>query len=299
MADPGEEHGFGARLTPEVRMLGRHRSLLGESPVWHPGERMLWHVDITGRKVVRTDPDTGAQDVRDLPDEAGAVFPAAEGVIVALPNGLHALRSIDAPPVLLAPSPFDAAVFRFNDGTVDADGRILVFTCRRKELPRAPDGTLWRFAPGADPERLAEGFWTGNGLAPAGEHLFLSDSAPEVRTLWRAPYGDRLGARETIHAFRDGEGRPDGAALDAEGGCWMAATEGAALVRMARGAIARRVNLPTRRPSKPVFFGPDLERLAYTSISETPDVTDPNSGQLLEIVDPGVRGAPIPLARLA
>ena len=291
----GETAGLKGR---EVRPLGDHRALLGESPVWHPVEKVLWHVDITGRAVIRTEPGTGAQEVRALPDEAGAVFAAPKGVIVALPAGLHALTAIDAPMVPLVPSPFDHAAFRYNDGTVDAEGRILVFTCRRKELPRAPDGALWRFGPGAEPEMLADGLWTGNGLAEAGGQLFLSDSAPEVRTLWRAPYGDALGPREMVHAFSEGEGRPDGAALDAEGGCWVAATEGAALVRIVGGAIERRVCLPTRRPSKPVFFGADLSRLAYTSISEMPDITDRYSGHLLEAPTPGLSGAPVALARL-
>ena len=64
-------------------------------------------------------------------------------------------------------------------------------------------------------------------------------------------------------------GRPDGAAVDAEGGYWVAMFEGARLLRFAAdGALTREVPLPVRCPTMPCFGGHDLKTLYITTARE-------------------------------
>jgi sugar lactone lactonase YvrE len=61
-------------------------------------------------------------------------------------------------------------------------------------------------------------------------------------------------------------GRPDGAAMDVEGACWVAMFEGQRLVRLSSsGAILQEVPLPVRCPTMPCFGGADLKTLFITT----------------------------------
>jgi sugar lactone lactonase YvrE len=64
-------------------------------------------------------------------------------------------------------------------------------------------------------------------------------------------------------------GRPDGAAMDAEGCYWTAMFEGGALVRIApTGEVVRRVELPVTCPTMPAFGGADGRTLFITTARE-------------------------------
>jgi sugar lactone lactonase YvrE len=61
-------------------------------------------------------------------------------------------------------------------------------------------------------------------------------------------------------------GRPDGAAMDADGCCWVAMFEGQRLLRLAPdGVVLQSIPLPVRCPTMPCFGGPDLRTLYVTT----------------------------------
>jgi gluconolactonase len=89
----------------------------------------------------------------------------------------------------------------------------------------APIGRLFACrADDTEPIVLFEGFAFMNGLAfdPAGEHLYVVETA--TRRLWRFPWapGPRVGAPEEFG--RLAEGNPDVIALVATGSLWVATT---------------------------------------------------------------------------
>ena len=159
----------------------------------------------------------------------------------------------DAPVQVIRPLDVMPPTHRLNDGTVDPMGRILVGTCAR-EAPRAPDGVLWSLEADAPPRVLLTGFHLVNGLAvsPNGRTLHLSDSAPESQRIWRCPYDPatgEVGERSLLLDMTELDGRPDGAAFDAQGSYWIAATEGGALLRLGfDGAVEERVACGSPRP---------------------------------------------------
>lgn len=269
--------------------VGHHKALLGESPVWHPIEECLYHVDITGCEVIRTDIESAEQTTWGCPEVAACVFAASPGAVVALSNGLHLLEPDTGGFSLYYPVDFLPLTHRFNDGTIGREGECIIGTMRRREAGRAPDGELWLLRRGQPPVRLLAGFWTINGLAVSadGKRLFVSDSAPEVQRIWIFDYDSKEASLKNELLFFElnaHPGRPDGAAIDRDGGYWIAATQGFALLRFdARGRLTDEIELTTCRPTKPAFAGPQLDRLFVTSVSQTEDADDPLAGFLCEI----------------
>jgi L-arabinonolactonase len=100
--------------------------------------------------------------------------------------------------------------------------------------------------------------------------MYLSDSHPLVRTVWRCDYDVAHGAPRNRTVFvdsRDLPGRPDGGCVDCEGQYWMAAVDGACVVRISAGGhVTGRVDVPVEKPSKAVFGGADLDVLFITSL---------------------------------
>lgn len=103
--------------------------LLGESPMWHPQEQVLYRCDIPGRRVHRLDPASGATAAWDFPVE-----PARPGAAAGRrPDAGDARRPAAFDPASgertrLAEPPYDPARERFNDGKSDALGRFWVGT---------------------------------------------------------------------------------------------------------------------------------------------------------------------------
>ena len=96
-------------------------------------------------------------------------------------------------------------------------------------------------------------------------------------------------------------GRPDGAAVDAEGAYWCAMFEGQRLLRIAPdGHVLQALPLPVRCPTMPCFGGPDLRTLYITTAREKRPAAElaaqPLAGCVLHMpVD--VPGLPVNFAR--
>jgi sugar lactone lactonase YvrE len=95
-------------------------------------------------------------------------------------------------------------------------------------------------------------------------------------------------------------GRPDGAAVDAEGCYWVALFEGQRLLRLSpAGELLREVILPVRCPTMPCFGDADLRTLYVTTSRENRPAAEldaqPHAGCVLSLrVD--VPGLPVHMA---
>lgn len=287
-------------------------SRLGESPFWHPDEGSLWWCDIPGRRLSRAEPGRGEVRHWALPSDPGCLAPLPGGdLLLALRDGLWRFDPASGARTRLAPAPYDGATERFNDGRADPLGRLWVGTIYE---PRSPArAALYRFD-AAGLVRMADGITVSNGLAfsPDGRTLYWSDTTSHTihafdldlqrGTLSRQRLFARFPRREPQQPLSDYGGRPDGAAVDAEGCYWVAMFEGARLLRLSpTGEPVAELRLPVRCPTMPCLGGPDLRTLYVTTArANRPDdelAREPWAGCVLQCrVD--VPGLPVNFARL-
>ncbi len=273
------------------------RARVGESPVWDETLQRLWWVDIRAPALHRTDPATGATETWPMPEAIGSLGLCRSGaLLLSLRSGIHRFdpRRADAAPELVARPPGEPPHNRLNDGKVSPEGRFLVGSMddRPEKQPRA---ALHRLDPGGRCTRLAEGFTVSNGLAwsPDGRTLYHSDSRASVIWAWDYdPATGAIGGRRVFARPTQEQGRPDGAAVDAEGAYWSAGVSAGRLNRfLPDGTLDRCLPLPVRAPTMPCFGGPGLRTLFVTSLTPEGE-PHPNDGALIAL-DAGVAGTPV------
>jgi sugar lactone lactonase YvrE len=263
---------------------------LGESPVWCPQRELLLFVDISGRRLLKFNPASRALESCAIEEDIGCVAPSKGGGFVAgLRSGIWLLNEKGEKQRMLAANPEDSQVSRFNDGRVDGAGRFLAGTVDERKASRA---ALYR----CDRRgliRLTDGLITSNGLAfsPDGRTLYHSDT-PRF-TVYRYDYDASSGTAENRRVFAQlkptasDRGRPDGAAVDAQGCYWTALYEGGRVQRYdPEGRLMSEHAVPVRNPTMPAFGGLGLNTLFVTTAR---DATGSGGGLYAADVDvPGL-----------
>ncbi|PXW94572.1 sugar lactone lactonase YvrE [Sphaerotilus hippei] len=251
--------------------------LLGESPMWHPQEQVLYWCDIPARRLHRLDPVTGESGRWEFAVEPACCAPAlGGGLVLGMRDGLWWFDPVTSKRSRLARAPYDPATERFNDGKCDPQGRMWVGTIYEPRDP--PRAALYRWSRERGLDRMAGDITVSNGLAwsPDGATLYWSDTkAHEISALDFQSQDGSLSRRRMFASFpkRDAAlpleaygGRPDGAAVDVEGCYWVAMFEGQRVLRLSpQGEVLLEVPLPVRCPTMPCFGGPDLRTLYITT----------------------------------
>lgn len=284
-------------LDVDVRCVLRLRAGVGESPVWSVREQVLYWVDITAPALHRYDPASGENRSWSMPSAIGSIGLAKDGrLLCALKTGLHGFDPASGALALLARPEADRPDNRLNDGKVSPEGRFW-FGSMDDRPQREATGALYRLDPDGTITCHGRDYRTPNGLAwsPDGRTMYHADT--RALTVWRFAYDARTGAlgpRETFIEMQPDWGRPDGAAVDAEGAYWLCGIGAGRLLRFAPdGRLLTYVQMPTTRITMPAFGGPDLRTLYVTSLSGSlkPEEreADPLAGSLfaLEVDVPG------------
>ncbi|GLU35566.1 SMP-30/gluconolactonase/LRE family protein [Trinickia caryophylli] len=293
--------------TVSVERIGDMRCEVGESPLWLAHAGVLYWTDITGRRLWRFDEGTGRADSWALPEMAGSLA-AIEGggLALAMESGIYRVPVPQPGDMIGTPQPLARvaharADMRFNDGRCDRQGRFIAGTMVLDTALALPLGMLLQLdTAGRRFETLERGLIVSNGLAfsPDGRTMYLSDSHASRQTVWAfeydvdtgKPYNRRIFIDMTAHA-----GRPDGAAVDADGCYWICGNDAGQVHRFTPdGRLDRSIEVPVAKPAMCAFGGERLDTLYVTSI-RTAD--DPLSGALFAM-RPGVTGLPEPAMRL-
>ncbi len=244
-------------------------ALLGESPRWSVSEQRLYWVDIDGQKIHRTDPAAGTDEVMLLDQQVGCVAPrAGGGLVAALEDGCALIDRWGAVPRAFGPAVLaDKPQQRFNDGCVDGAGRLWVGSLTSDKAN--PVATLYRLDPDGTLTEIFGGLGTSNGAAfsPDGRTFYHADTPTHaIRAYDFDAATGTLGEGRNFHQFEFGGGRPDGAAVDAEGCYWSALWDGWRIVRLSPvGALLQTVEMPVQRPTMIAFGGPDMKTAFVTS----------------------------------
>ena len=292
-------------MQAQAELLVDARHGTGESPVWHVGEQALYWVDIPARALWRRDAATGALASWLAPEMLACIaWGGRPGRWIAgMESGIFELQTHGAElqSRRLAAVEHAEPNMRFNDGRCDRQGRFWAGTMVMNMGLASKNGALYRYD-AAGLKRVIDGLITPNGLAfsPDGRVMYLSDSHPAVQSIWAFDYDIETGLPSNRRLFVDMNafpGRPDGAAVDADGCYWICGNDAGLIHRFTpAGKLDRSLAVPVKKPAMCAFGGAGLDTLFVTSIRPGGDVDlsdQPLAGSVFALC-PGVCGLPEP-----
>lgn len=257
----------------EPQPLFDYTGHLPECPVWQEEEQALWWADILEGEIHRFHPESGEHRVLRFPEEVGCFALREEGgFIVAMRNAIWLADEQGTLVKKVCDNPSNPALARFNDGGTDHRGRFYAGTFWG---PGDYNGALLvRVDNDLTPHVIQCDILGANGLAfsPDGRWMYTSDTPNSV--IWRTPLNEdgEPGARTLFKVFDEGEGSPDGAAMDEEGCYWSALFDGYRVARFSpQGEELESYTLPVRCPTMVCFGGKDMKTLYITTTRENMD----------------------------
>ena len=265
----------------------------GEGPIWDPVAGVLRWVDMLNGDILTMSPD-GTIDRLHVGTIAAAMRPrSGGGLVVAVEHGFVLVDADgQAGPEQTA---FTDPGIRMNEGGVDRQGR---FFCGSMPYDQgAPRGAFFRFDPDGTISEVFGDVTISNGVAwnADGDTMFYIDTPTQrVDVFDYDPAGGTPSGRRPLVHVDPGHGAPDGMALDAEGGLWVAIHRGHAVHRYTpEGTLDQVVELPPSQVTACAFGGPGLDELYITTSRENlPDGAEPQAGAIFHVT-PGVRGLPL------
>ena len=261
----------------------REPNELGESPFWHPGEGRLYWVDIPACTILRADMEAGGVQSWAMPSEPGCIAPAASGgLVIALRDGIYRAPQWAGALRLMRRFDHDTGTTRFNDGKADPLGRFWAGTMYEPRTTAAAElfALDCRDGRALQVQRMAGDATIANGLAwsPDNRTVYWSDTPSHVIRAWDWDAQGNTLARERVFqqfphkpdGWQSGMpgygGRPDGAAVDAQGNYYAAMFEGARLLKLSpSGVLLAEMPTPAQCPTMPCFGGDDLRTLFITT----------------------------------
>lgn len=264
---------------------------LGEGPVWDPERNQLIWVDIDAGLVHRLDPGSADASTLEVGQPVGAVVPRRSGgLALAVRDGFALIEDGDSRVRLVAPLEADDPDTRMNDGACDRAGRFWAGTL---SASRRPSGALYRWTGEKEPARMLDGLTISNGIgwSPDDRQMYYIDTGTggvDAFDFDLASGG--IANRRQLIVIDPAAGKPDGLAVDADGGVWVAVWGGSAVHRYApNGSLDRRVAVPVTQVTSCCFGDRDLGTLYITSAAR--GVHEPHAGALFAC-RPGCTGLP-------
>jgi len=261
----------------------------GEGPVWSERWGGLRWVDMVAGDILSLAHD-GTVERRHIAGVVAAVRPRrAGGAVLGIERGF-ALESPDGAITHLGELWKDENV-RMNEGACDPEGRFYCGSMAHDKRPGA--GALYRLDPDRSVHVVLEGVTVSNGLdwSPDGALAYYNDTDTHRTDVFDYDTDPGLTRRRP---FAEIPGRPDGLTVDADGGVWVALSDGGHVRRYtAEGTLDVVVELPVTKVTACTFGGPQLDQLFITTSREGLAATDePQAGSLFRTM-PGVTGLPV------
>jgi len=250
-------------MTPEcIWDVGAH---LGEGALWHAPTASVWFVDIKGRRIHHCDAAGATRQSWEAPGQVGFVVPAGSGGFVcALEDGLYRFDGLSGRFDTLVKVEDELPGNRFNDGHVDAAGRLWFGSMDDGQAQAS--GALYRLGGDGVVARADEGYVITNGpaISPDGKTLYHTDTPLRRVYAFDLREDGKLANKRVFLQLPEGS-RPDGMAVDSEGQVWICLFGAGRIERYTpAGRKVGEVRFPCTNITKLAFGGGDL-RTAYVT----------------------------------
>jgi sugar lactone lactonase YvrE len=264
--------------------------LLGEGPSFDPISNSLIWFNILEKEMHELNIETGVKSVHQLPFMA-SVYAAidTERQLIASEDGLFIRdRSTGALELHVEFEP-GKPDNRSNDGRMHPSGALWIGTMSKTAEKDA--GAIYHISKGVVTE-LFDKITIPNGIcftADGTRGYFVDTMTNHYMTVkLDAHTGLPVGKIELFMDQSETGSGCDGAVCDADGYIWNARWGGSAIYRYAPdGTIDAQYNVPPGQPTCPVFFGKELNRIAFTSAYEHMDdekrAANANNGQTFDL----------------
>lgn len=243
--------------------VGDVRAELGEGAVWDHRHNVLWWVDILTSRLYRYSPDEGRTDRFDVGQHVSAVGLRIRGALVlAVRDGFAGFDPASDELTTIARVGHDSDA-RMNDGAVSPRGDFWAGSMAYDERPGG--GALYRLDSSGRVICELPHVTCSNGIGwdPERDRMYYVDTA--TRRIDVAE-GESVADRRPFVSFGANEGLPDGLAVDAAGGVWIALWDGAQVRRYGPdGVLTHVVRLTATRPTRCALGGADLKDLWITT----------------------------------
>jgi sugar lactone lactonase YvrE len=287
-------------MPDQLELIGTHKSLLGEGPVWLPNRKQLVWVDIENMLVVIFDAETSKERVITLNQRIGAIVPEIDGrMICALQHGFYILNLENESLELITDPEASMPGNRFNDGKCDAAGRFWAGTMPVSGYE--PQGSLYCLHGDGHAHRMVTNIGCSNGIAWSSDNkimYYIDTFTSRVDRFDFNLLNGEINNRQVAFHIPAELGFPDGMTIDSEGMLWVALWDGHCISRWNpnTGECLKKVELPVSRVTSCCFGGPDFDELYITtaSIGLTKEQLElePLAGRVFKY-RPGVTGMPV------
>jgi D-xylonolactonase len=161
-----------------------------------------------------------------------------------------------------------------NDLTTDDQGSVYTGSLNFDPLSnnRPIPGSLFRVDPPGKATKLWDGIQVTNGLGLSPDRRLLFHSDSPTGAVWAYDVAADRSVRNRREFAKLPDGWPDGLAVDAEGGVWVAAVRAGEVVHFKNdGTIAKRIKVPAKMVTSLVFGGRDMMDLYVVTADNTED----------------------------
>ena len=263
----------------------------GEGPVWwHAWGGLCW-LDMLRGDVLRL-LQNGEVERWHVGSVAAAIRPhGGAGFVIATEDSFVG-ASLYGEPVRALATAFTDSTVRFNEGACDPLGNFLCGTMRYDAAHGG--GRVLRLRPDLTVDLVLDEVTVSNGLqwTADGTHAYYVDSATQRIDVFDHDPSHGLHARRQFVTVAPELGIPDGLALDASGGVWVALFGGGAIHRYAAdGTLSEVVDVPVPQVTSCTFGGPEGRELFVTTSRYGQG--DEAPGGAVYVCDAGVAGLPL------
>lgn len=242
------------------------KAVHGEGPVWDPASQKLYWVDISEGKFFRGDPLTQSMETFETGQPIGVLaLDNNERVIMGLRDGIGMFDMNDRQLHIFFRIP-EGKNLRFNDGTVDPEGRFVAGTMNMDG--DAPVGKLYSVDKQKKVTILKDELYIPNGMKWSADKktFFLTDTPKHV--IYAFDYEPETGKIYSQRHFIDfpSDESPDGMCIDDEGGFWVALWGAGKMLHFDKnGKRMEEIKMPVPYATSCCFGGEKRNQLFITS----------------------------------